>query len=166
MGRAWKFADNVNTDLITPGRYNMTTNAAELARVCFIEHRPEFARDMRAGDFVVGGRNFGCGSSRETAVIALKASGVRAVLAKSFARIFYRNCMNLGLLAIEMDTDGIVDGDEVELDVEAGRGRNLMRNEMHAIAIPRAMLALEREGGVVGFVKRNGFDALAGLFGK
>ncbi|MDO8339141.1 MAG: 3-isopropylmalate dehydratase [Candidatus Burarchaeum sp.] len=166
MGRAWKFGDNLNTDLITPGRYNMTTNAAELARVCFVEHRPDFAQGVHARDFVVGDRNFGCGSSRETAVIALKASGVRAVLAKSFARIFYRNCMNLGLLAIEMDTDGIADGEEVELDVESGSVRNVTRNEMHAIAIPHAMLALEREGGVVGFVKKNGFDALAGLFGK
>ena len=156
----------MNTDLITPGRYNMTTNSAELAKVCFVEHRPEFAKQVRQGDFVVGGRNFGCGSSRETAVIALKASGVRAVLAKSFARIFYRNCMNLGLLAIEMNTDGIEDGNDVELDAENGRVRNVTRNAEVNVSIPNAMLALGREGGVVGFVKRNGFDALVGLFGK
>ncbi len=166
MGIAWKFGENLNTDLMTPGRYNMTTDRGELAKICFVEHRPEFAKRMKNGDFVVGDRNFGCGSSRETAVIALKASGVRAVLAKSFARIFYRNCMNLGLLAIEMNTDGIADGDEVELDVDAGRVRDVTRKTDVAITIPHAMLALEREGGVVGFVKKNGFDALAGLFGK
>lgn len=166
MARVWKFGNNINTDLITPGRHNMTTDSAELAKVCFVEYRPEFAKQVRQGDFIVGGRNFGCGSSRETAVIALKASGVRAVLAKSFARIFYRNCMNLGLLAIEMDTDGIEEGNAVELDVEKGIVRNATRNSEVNVTIPRAMLALGREGGVAAFVRSRGFDALAGLFGK
>ncbi|VVC03086.1 3-isopropylmalate dehydratase small subunit [Candidatus Burarchaeum australiense] len=164
MGRAWRFGDNINTDLVTPGRYNMTTNPTELAKVCFVEHRPEFAGKVGAGDFVVGGRNFGCGSSRETAVIALKASGIRAVLAKSFARIFYRNCMNCGLLAIELNTDAIADGDALEFDEQRMIVRNVTKNEEYAVAIPRPMLALAREGGVAELMRKSGFDALAGLF--
>ena len=79
----WKFGDNINTDLITPGRYNITTDPEELARVCFIEYRPEFRQRVQSGDFVVAGHNFGCGSSRETAAVALKHSNLRAVIAKS-----------------------------------------------------------------------------------
>ena len=163
-GRTWKFGRNINTDLITPGRYNMTVKPEELAKICFVEYRPEFAREVRRGDFVVGDRNFGCGSSRETAVMALKASGIRAVMAKSFGRIFYRNCMNNGLLAIEMNTDGIGEGDELELDEEGGRLRNVTRGEERGISIPKAALVLEREGGIAEFIRKNGFGALEGLF--
>ena len=104
----WKFGDNINTDLITPGRYNITTDPNELAKVCFIEYRPEFHQKVQANDFVVAGHNFGCGSSRETAAVALKHSYITAVVAKSFARIFFRNAINLGLLCIIAETDSIV----------------------------------------------------------
>ncbi|MFA6036218.1 MAG: 3-isopropylmalate dehydratase, partial [Candidatus Micrarchaeia archaeon] len=144
--RAWVFGKNINTDLITPGRYNMSMSADALAKICFVEYRPEFASSVKKGDFVVGAENFGCGSSRETAVMALKACGVRAILAKSFARIFYRNCMNQGLLAIEMDTGGIAEGDALVLDELEGQVRNNMKNEAYGVEIPKAMLMLEKEG--------------------
>jgi len=163
--RAWVFGKNINTDLITPGRYNMSMSAAELGKICFVEYRPEFASGVKKGDFVVGAENFGCGSSRETAVMALKACGVRAVLAKSFARIFYRNCMNNGLLAIEMDTSGIAEGDGLVLDETTGQVRNLTKNEAYGVGIPHAMLMLEKEGGMTRFLRKNGFKALETLFG-
>src|SRR3989344_2029312 len=101
----WIFGNNINTDLITPGRFNITTNPQELARVAFIEHRPEFAKQVKSGDFVIAGHNFGCGSSRETAVTALKYSKIKAVVAQSFARIFYRNALNQGLLVSATNTN-------------------------------------------------------------
>lgn len=103
----WKFGDNINTDLITPGRYNVTTNPAELAKIAFIEYRPEFAREVRPGDFIVAGDNFGCGSSREGAVWALASFGVRCVIAPSFGEIFYNNCFQNGLLPIVLPPDEI-----------------------------------------------------------
>ena len=96
----WIFGNNINTDLITPGRYNITTDAQELAKIVFIEYRPEFVKTVKKGDLIIAGNNFGCGSSRETAVTALKACGIKTIIAKSFARIFYRNCIDQGLLAI------------------------------------------------------------------
>ena len=164
MGRTWKFGKNINTDLITPGRYNMTVKPEELAKVCFVEYRPEFAKEVKKGDFVVGDRNFGCGSSRETAVIALKASGIRAIIAKSFARIFYRNCVNQGLLAIEMDTDGIEEGNELELDKKNLKVMNETNGKEQEIKIPKALLVLEHEGGIAQFIKKNGFEGLGDLF--
>ncbi|RLG19522.1 3-isopropylmalate dehydratase [Candidatus Micrarchaeota archaeon] len=164
MGRAWKFGNNVNTDLITPGRYNLTAEPAELAKICFVEYRPEFAREVRQDDFVVGGRNFGCGSSRETAVIALKAAGVRAVIAQSFARIFYRNCINNGLLAIELNAEGIQEGDELEYDEQAQKLRNATRDEEYEVNVPQVLLTTVREGGVAEFIRKKGFEALEELF--
>jgi len=108
----WKFGDNINTDLITPGRYNITTDPMELAQIAFIEYRPEFKTKVKSGDFILAGENFGCGSSRETAVIALKYCGIKAIFAKSFARIFYRNCMNIGFLVVTLDTDNIGEKDD------------------------------------------------------
>src|SRR6516165_5844776 len=120
----WKFGDNINTDLITPGRYNITTDPKELAKACFIEYRPEVSQNVRPGDFVVAGENFGCGSSRETAAVALKYSGIQAVLAKSYARIFFRNSINLGLLCVIANTDSIDEADQLELDVTAQKLTN------------------------------------------
>ena len=114
----WIFGDNINTDLITPGRYNITTDPKELAKACFVEYRPEFRLKVQAGDFVIAGENFGCGSSRETAPIALKHSGIQAVVAKSYARIFFRNAINLGLLCLVTDTHGIDEKDELELNLK------------------------------------------------
>jgi 3-isopropylmalate/(R)-2-methylmalate dehydratase small subunit len=159
----WKFGDNINTDLITPGRYNITTDPKELAQACFIEYRPEFRKMVRPGDFVVAGENFGCGSSRETAAIALKHSGIRAVLAKSYARIFFRNSINLGLLCVIVGTDSIEESDQLELNIEAQTLINHTKGQKIKVEIPSMMLRLYREGGIIEYLKRNGLSALGNL---
>ena len=117
--RVWKFGNDINTDLITPGRYTVTTNKTELGKIAFIEHRPEFSEEVKMGDIIVAGKNFGCGSSREHAPVALKAAGVSAVIARSFARIFFRNAINIGLpLFICEKVDRIKDGDLVEINLK------------------------------------------------
>jgi 3-isopropylmalate/(R)-2-methylmalate dehydratase small subunit len=159
----WKFGDNINTDLITPGRYNITTDPKELAKACFIEYRPEFSQNVRPGDFVVAGENFGCGSSRETAAVALKYSGIQAVLAKSYARIFFRNSINLGLLCVIANTDSIDEADQLELDVTAQKLTNQTKRQEIKAEIPTMMLRLYREGGIIEYLKRNGLSALGNL---
>jgi 3-isopropylmalate/(R)-2-methylmalate dehydratase small subunit len=159
----WKFGDNINTDLITPGRYNITTDPKELAKACFIEYRPEFRQQVRPGDFVAAGENFGCGSSRETAAVALKHSGIQAVLAKSYARIFFRNSINLGLLCVIADTDSIDETDQLELNIEAQRLINRTKGQEIKAEIPSMMLRLFREGGIIEYLKRNGLSALGNL---
>ena len=159
----WKFGDNINTDLITPGRFNITTDPTELAKACFVEYRPEFRLKVQAGDFVIAGENFGCGSSRETAPIALKHSGIQAILAKSFARIFFRNAINLGLLCIVTDTDWIDVEDELELNLENQTLRNNSKEKEVRVYIPGMMLRLHREGGIVQYLKKNGLSALSNL---
>src|SRR3989339_1622366 len=120
-GKAWKFGDDISTDHIAPGRlFHLRTNLPELAKHVLEDADPEFASKMSVGDFVVGGNNFGLGSSREHAPQVLNIAGVNAVLAKSFARIFFRNAINIGLLAIECDTDKINKGDELEIDLKKG----------------------------------------------
>lgn len=120
MARVWIFGDDVDTDQIVPGRYApYMTSEAELPKVAFIEARPEFAREAKPGDIIVAGKNFGCGSSREYAPKALKLLGVGAIIAPSFARIFFRNALNLGIPLFEADLAGhLVDGEEVTLDME------------------------------------------------
>jgi 3-isopropylmalate/(R)-2-methylmalate dehydratase small subunit len=159
----WKFGDNINTDLITPGRYNITTDPKELAKACFVEYRPEFRQKVKAGDFVVAGENFGCGSSRETAPVALKTSEIRAVIAKSYARIFFRNAINLGLLCVIANTDSIEENDELELDVEAQTLKNKTKRLDIRIQIPSMMLRLYEEGGIISYLKKHGLGALADL---
>ena len=120
-GKAFKFGDNISTDHIAPGRlYHLRSNLPEFAKHVLEDADETFASRMKKGDFVVAGSNFGLGSSREHAPLIMKIAGVGAVLAKSFARIFYRNAINIGLLTIECDTDAIDDGDELELDIEKG----------------------------------------------
>lgn len=161
----WKFEDNINTDLITPGRYNITTDPKELAKIVFIEYHPEFNRNVKPGDFVVAGSNFGCGSSRETAVIALKACGVKAILAKSFARIFYRNCMNQGMLAIEFNHPEEIDPeDELKLDVKRQKLINRTKGREYTVLIPKVMYRLYKEGGMVNYLKKYGLESLQKLF--
>ena len=159
----WKFGDNINTDLITPGRYNITTDPKELAKACFVEYRPEFRQKVRPGDFVISGENFGCGSSRETAPVALKASEIRAVVAKSYARIFFRNAINLGLLCVIADTDSIEENDELELNVESQTLKNKTKKQDIQVQIPSMMLRLYQEGGIISYLKKNGLGALADL---
>ena len=121
MARIWTFGTDVNTDQIVPGRFApYMTSEDELRKYAFVEARPEFARDVRAGDVIVAGDNFGCGSSREYAALALKKCELGAILAPSFARIFFRNALNLGLPLIEIDARHLADGAEVTLDLERG----------------------------------------------
>jgi len=159
----WKFGDNINTDLITPGRYNITTDPKELAKACFIEYRPEFSKQVKAGDFVIAGENFGCGSSRETAPVSLKYSELRAVIAKSYARIFFRNAINLGLLCVIADTSSIDEQDELELDIDSQMLRNRTQGTEVKVQIPSMMLRLYQEGGIIPYLKKHGLSALGDL---
>lgn len=129
-GFTHKYADNVDTDVIIPARYLNTTDTKELASHCMEDIDKEFIHKVKTGDIIVGGFNFGCGSSREHAPIAIKASGISCIIAKSFARIFYRNAINIGLAIIESEeiASNINDGDEVEIDFDKGEIRNLSQN--------------------------------------
>ncbi len=156
-GRAWKFGDNISTDHITPGRYyHLRSNLPELAKHVMEDANPEFAKKVRAGDFIVAGNNFGCGSSREHAPIVIKLAGVSAVIAKSFARIFYRNAINVGLPVLIADTDKIDEGDILEVDLSSGIIRNLTKNlEIKAKPIPDVMIKILEAGGLVEYVKEH-----------
>ena len=159
----WKFGDHINTDLITPGRYNVTTDPEELAKIAFIEHRPDFAPNVAPGDFIVAGENFGCGSSRETAVTALKHCHLAAILAPSFARIFFRNAMNQGVILVNCDTSGIDESDELEMDNDAQIIRNRSQGTEIPISVSPMMMKLHQEGGIIPFIQRRGLDALEEL---
>ncbi len=158
MGRAWKFGDNISTDLIAAGRYyHLRSNLPELAKHTLEDARAEFAANVKPGDFVVGGRNFGKGSSREHAPIVIKMCGTKAVLAKSFARIFYRNCINNGLAAIVCDTDRIDEGDELDVDFGNGVVQDRTKGmELKFAPLPPAMEAIMREGGLVEYITKHG----------
>lgn len=158
MGKAFKFGDDISTDHIAPGRlFHLRSNLEEFAKHVLEDADPEFASKMQKGDFVVAGNNFGLGSSREHAPQIIKISGVKAVLAKSFARIFYRNAINIGLLAIECDTDLISTGDELELDLKKGIIKNVTKNSEIAFApLPDVMIKLLEDGGLVEHVKKYG----------
>jgi len=160
----WIFGDNINTDLITPGRYNITTDPKELAKIAFIEHRPEFAKKVKLNDFVIGGKNFGCGSSRETAVTALSACGIKAIIAKSYARIFYRNCMNQGMLAIIANTDNIEEQDKLEWDFKRQEIINQTKNTHLTAIMPTLMMKLYKEGGIIAYLQKNGLNSVGKLF--
>ena len=155
-GRAWTFGDDIDTDIIIPARYLTTTDPAALAAHCMEPVSPEFPKQVRAGDIVVGGKNFGCGSSREHAPVALKGCGVAAVIAPTFARIFYRNAFNVGLPAIESPAAAaaIRQGDEVEVDLAAGAIRNLTRGQSYAFTpIPAFMMELVAAGGLMSWLR-------------
>src|SRR5207302_10311309 len=122
MRRIWMLGDNVNTDVIIPGRYNVTTDRAQLARYCLCEVLPEFAQQVQAGDVVMAGHNFGCGSSREHAPAAIQACGVQVVIARSFARIFYRNAVNIGLPVLICEEAVLASADGQEMEVDLARG--------------------------------------------
>jgi len=157
-GKAWKFGDGISTDHIAPGRlFHLRSNLPELAKHVMEDARPEFAAAVKPGDFIVGGRNFGQGSSREHAPLVIKISGVGAILAKSFARIFFRNCVNVGLAALIVDTDGISDGDRLEVDLERGLVRDLTTGqELTAPPLPPVMQRIIADGGLVEHVKKHG----------
>jgi len=156
-GRVWKFGDDVDTDFIIASRYCNVSDGADLAKHAFADARPEFASSAAEGDVIVGGRNFGCGSSREHAPIAIKAAGVRAIIAKSFARIFYRNAFIIGLPLLESveAAEDIQDGDRLSVDLIAGRIENLTRGKSYsARPIPPFMEQLIREGGLVEYIRK------------
>lgn len=159
----WIFGDNINTDLITPGRYNITTDPKKLASIAFIEHRPEFSKEVKKNDFIVAGENFGCGSSRETAAVALKYCGIKAVLAKSFARIFYRNSLNIGFLLIECDTTGISKNDIVVVDIKSNLLIIKTKKKKQKIHIPSMMTRLCREGGIIPYLQKHGLESLGDI---
>ncbi len=158
QGKAFKFGDNISTDHIAPGRlYHLRSNLPEFAKHVLEDADETFASRMKKGDFVVAGSNFGLGSSREHAPLIMKIAGVGAVLAKSFARIFYRNAINIGLLAIECDTDAIDDGDELELNIEKGYITDLTNGSIIQIEpLPPVMIKLLQDGGLVEHIKKNG----------
>ncbi|OGC05095.1 3-isopropylmalate dehydratase small subunit [candidate division WOR-1 bacterium RIFOXYA12_FULL_43_27] len=155
-GIAHKFKDNIDTDLIIPARYLNTSDPVELAKHCMEDADPDFVKKVSDGDFIVGGENFGCGSSREHAPIAIKAAGISAVIAKSFARIFYRNAINIGLPILESKeaADQIAEGDEIEVDLTTGKIKNLTKNQNHqAQSFPEFMQSLINAGGLIEYIK-------------
>ncbi|OYT41229.1 MAG: 3-isopropylmalate dehydratase [Candidatus Altiarchaeales archaeon ex4484_43] len=158
-GRAHKFGDDINTDLIISGRYKFRTlNDRELARHVMEDLDQEFYGKITRGDFIVAGKNFGCGSSREQAPLAIKYAGISAVIAKSFARIFFRNSINIGLPVIECsETDKIDSNDELEIDLERGLVINRDKNlEMKVKPLPGFMLKILRDGGLVSHFRKYG----------
>jgi 3-isopropylmalate/(R)-2-methylmalate dehydratase small subunit len=160
--RAWKFGDDINTDVITPGRYTVTTDRKRLGEIAFIEYRPEFAKEATEGDVIVAGNNFGCGSSREHSPVAIKAAGISAVIAKSFARIFFRNSINIGLpLFVSEDADRIDDGDEVEINFKTGEIRDKTKGIVLKVKpLPKFMEKIVEKGGLVNFLRSDGYDKL------
>ncbi len=155
MGKAWKFGDDVDTDVIIQGKYLVINEPEELAKHVFENIKPEFAKAVKKCDFVVAGENFGCGSSREHAPMALKATGIEAVIAKSYARIFFRNAVNIGLKVLECkDADKIEEGDELEVDYVNGKIVNKSKNEEYPInPIPEFLRQIMDKGGLVNFCK-------------
>lgn len=158
QGKAWKFKDDVNTDEIIPARRLNISDPDGLAGYCMEDIRSDFVKNVKAGDIVVAGKNFGCGSSREHAPIAIKYAGISAVIAKSFARIFYRNAINIGLPILEsVDAVGdIKEGDTVEIDFALGRIKNLTTDKMFQTApFPPFMQELISAGGLMRWIKKS-----------
>ncbi len=156
-GKVWRFGDDVDTDAIIPARYLNTSDPLELAKHVMEDADKDFPKKVKGGDIIVAGKNFGCGSSREHAPIAIKAAGIQGVIAKSFARIFYRNSFNIGLPIFESveASEGIKEGDVVEIDADKGIIRNLTKNEQYpAKPIPPFMQELISAGGLIEWTKR------------
>ena len=158
--RIWKFGHNVDTDQIIPAEYLTTGDAKKLAAHAFAKVRPEFAKEAKDGDIIVAGANFGCGSSREHAPRALLGAGIRCVIARSFARIFFRNSVNLGLHLIEADVfDKIEEGDEIEIRFDAGAIENVTKKEEYEFKpLPEFMQKLLDSGGLINYIKKQERD--------
>ena len=157
-GRAFKFGNDISTDLITPGRLaHLRSNLPELAKHVLEDADPTFASRVKEGDFIVAGSNFGLGSSREHAPLVIKMAGVSAILAKSVARIFFRNAINLGLPVLICDTDLIDDGDELEVDLSTGTIKDMTNgNQLTFNKIPEVMLRILDEGGLIPYIQKYG----------
>jgi len=156
-GKVWKFGANTDTDAIIPARYLNISEPGELAEHCMEDENPEFAKEVKEGDIIVAETNFGCGSSREHAPIAIKAKGISCVIAKSFARIFYRNAFNIGLPILECPeaVDGILAGHKVEVDLKKGEIRNVTTSRsFRANPIPVFMQAIIDDGGLMGHIAK------------
>lgn len=154
-GCIWKFGDDIDTDAIIPARYLNTSDPAELAKHCMEDADPQFSLKVKQGDIILAGKNFGCGSSREHAPIAIKAAGVSCVIAGSFARIFFRNSINIGLPIFECGeaAEGISEGDLVEVDADSGTITNLTRKEVYqAEPFPGFMQEIINAGGLMSYV--------------
>ncbi len=152
----WKFGDDIDTDAIIPGKYLTINTTEELAKHAFEGVRPEFARSVKEGDIIVAGFNFGCGSSREHAPLALKGAKVKCIIAKSFARIFFRNAINIGLPLLECpDTDKIIEGDHIEVDFASGLITNTTKDKTYnATPLPDFVRRIVDAGGLIGFAQR------------
>ncbi len=157
-GRTHVFGDNVNTDYIISGKYKFKTlDMKELSKHLMEDLRPDFYQDTETGDFIVAGENFGCGSSREQAPLVIRAAGVGAVLAKSFARIFYRNAINVGLPVVECDTSKIEEGDELEINLEKGVVFNVTKDtKIKSSPLPDVMVEILADGGLAEHFKKTG----------
>jgi len=157
-GRAFKFGDNISTDHIIPGRLaHLRSNLPELAKHALEDADPTFASRVKAGDFIVAGNNFGLGSSREHAPLVIKMAGVSAILAKSVARIFFRNAINLGLPVLICNTDNIDDGDELEVDLARGTVNDITKaNQLTLGKLPEVMLHILNEGGLIPYIQKYG----------
>lgn len=157
-GQAFKFGDNISTDHIVPGRLaHLRSNLPELAKHVMEDADPNFASQVKPGDFIVGGNNFGLGSSREHAPLVIKMAGVQAVLAKSVARIFFRNAINLGLPILVCDTDKIDAGDRLEVDLKTSTVKDLTKGiTMTFGKLPDVMVKILAEGGLLNYINKHG----------
>ncbi|MDD3435862.1 MAG: 3-isopropylmalate dehydratase small subunit [Candidatus Gastranaerophilales bacterium] len=156
MTKTWVYKDNVDTDVIIPARYLNTSEPAELAKHCMEDIDKDFANEVKQGDVIIAGENFGCGSSREHAPIAIKASGIKAVIAKSFARIFFRNAINIGLVILKNAElpDEVKKGDEIDVDIENGTIKNLSTGKTYpTTAYTGSIKELIDIGGLVNYTK-------------
>ena len=156
-GNVIKYGDNVDTDVIIPARYLTRSDPEHLAKHCMEDLDPDFLKKRRPGDIIVAGNNFGCGSSREDAPLAIKSAGISCIIARSFARIFYRNAINIGLTILECPeaSDHLREGDRIEIDPATGLIKNLSRSEtFRAMPFPRVVQQIIEEGGLVEFVSK------------
>jgi 3-isopropylmalate/(R)-2-methylmalate dehydratase small subunit len=155
-GRAHRLGDDVNTDDIISAKYLVSTDAKELGRHCLESIKPDFATSVKPKDIIVAGKNFGCGSSREHAPRALKGCGIQAVIAKSFAAIFFRNAINIGLPFLELkEADEIKDGDSLEIDLSNGIIKNLSLNKTYKTqSFPEFLQEIVTQGGLMNYIKK------------
>jgi len=154
-GRVHKFGDDINTDDIIAAKYLVSTEAKELGKHCLESIKPDFAKKVQPGDIIIAGNNFGCGSSREHAPLAIKGSGIAVVIAKSFAAIFFRNAINIGLPFLELaGADKIKDGDILEIDISSGIIKNLSRPKIYRTeAFPQFLQEIVKRGGLINWMK-------------
>ncbi len=157
-GKVWIFGDDIDTDVIIPARYLNTSDPKELARHCMVDVDPEFSSKVLPGDIIVGGKNFGCGSSREHAPLAIKGAGIACVIATNFARIFYRNAINIGLPILESaeTVAALQEGEEVEINLQKGEIKILSSGKIYkAVAFPPFMQGIISSGGLINYLTTN-----------